>query len=247
MQRKLTALIVEDEANAAALLHQLLQDTMQFSDIGIANSTSEAFEMLKHAEPDILFLDVKMPGQDGISFLKELRRKAISSEVVFVTAYDQFALQAIKNQAFDYLLKPVDRKELMDCIGQYRSRKHALRQSPAVIRASGEENGKLRINTRTGYLLIDPLNILYCKADGNYTCIDLGDKQHLCSIQLGVLEKMLPKSGFFRLGRSIILNFDFISMVDRKLNTVTMERDPKSYSLTISKSQLKELETKQAR
>ncbi|MBK5279151.1 MAG: response regulator transcription factor [Bacteroidia bacterium] len=249
MQKKLTALIVDDEVKAVALLQKLLEDTLQFSRIDLAYSATEAFQKIDLAEPDLLFLDIKMPTKDGFSFLRDIQDLKINSAVVFVTAYDKFSLQAIKSHAFDYLLKPVDRKELIDCINQFRTRI----QEPNLIDrlskfvSSYEETPKLRINTRTGYILIDPVNILYCKADGNYTFIDLGDRQHLCSIQLGTFESMLPKNGFIRLGRSLIINFDFISKVDRKTNLITFEKDTKVYTQTITKSQLKELEVKQAR
>ena len=212
MQKKLTALIVDDEIKAVELLKKLLEDTLQFSRVEYSYSAAEAFQILEQHEPDLLFLDIKMPGKDGFSFLKDLQNLKVNSEVVFVTAYDQFALQAIKGHAFDYLLKPVDRKELVDCINQYRARKseaHGFNRL-SDFTGSQEESSKLRINTRTGYIFINPSVILYCKADGNYTCIDLGDKQHLCSLQLGMIEDMLPKNGFLRLGRSLIINFNFI-------------------------------------
>ncbi|MEK6781738.1 MAG: LytTR family DNA-binding domain-containing protein [Bacteroidota bacterium] len=256
MQKKLTALIVDDEIKAVELLQKLLEDTLQFSRIEFSFSAVEAFQKLNQVEPDLIFLDIKMPGQDGFSLLKDLHDLKINSEVVFVTAYDKFAMQAIKNHAFDYLLKPVDRKELVDCINQYRNRKQVpniLDRLSEYVR-SQKETSKLRINTRTGYIFIDPSSILYCKADGNYTYIDLGDRQHLCSIQLGMVEGMLPKNGFIRLGRSLIVKFDFITKVDRKTNLpagqaglITFEKDSKMYTLNISKAQVKKLEEKQVR
>lgn len=247
MEKKLSALIVDDEKKALDLLTKLLEHTFQFSEIRCADSALSAAEQLKDFHPDLLFLDIKMPGKDGFAFLKELKKTNKHTEVVFVTAYNQFAIQAIKNHAFDYLLKPVDRKELNDCITQYRQRQPAsnlLERLEALV-LERKESHKLRINTRTGYIFIDPASILSCLADGNYTCIDLGDHQHLCSMQLGMIETMLPKNGFIRLGRSLIINFNYITKVDRKTHSITFEKDSKTYPLVISKAQLKELQAKQ--
>jgi two-component system, LytTR family, response regulator len=246
MEKKLSALIVDDEEKALELLQKLLEDTQQFSEIKCASSADSASNELMAFNPDLIFLDIKMPGQDGFSFLKELKQENKQTEVIFVTAYDQYALQAIKNHAFDYLLKPVDRKELFDCIMQYKQRK----QGPYLLDRlekfilENKESTRMRINTRNGYIFIDPNSILYCQADGNYTMIDLGGRQQLCSMQLGVVEVTLPKNNFIRLGRSLIVNGHYISKVDRKSNQITFEKSGANYSLKISKAQLKELEDK---
>jgi two-component system, LytTR family, response regulator len=247
MEKKLSALIVDDEENALTLLSKLLEDTQQFSEIRSASSAAQAAQELNHFAPDLIFLDIKMPDMDGFTFLEHIKKEKRHSEVVFVTAYDQFALKAIKNHAFDYLLKPVDHKDLLDCIMQFKDRKLEpnLLERLEKLMHEQKDNTKLRIHTRTGYLFIDPASILYCQADGNYTLIDLGERQHLCSMQLGVVENLLPKNGYHRLGRSLIINFKFISSIDRKNHKITFEKEGKPYSIDISKAQLKELEEKQ--
>jgi DNA-binding LytR/AlgR family response regulator len=247
MEKKLSALIVDDEENALTLLNKLLEDTQQFSEVRNASSALQAREELTQFNPDLIFLDIKMPDMDGFSFLEQLKKEKRSTEVVFVTAYDQFALKAIKNHAFDYLLKPVDRKELLDCIMQFKDKKQESNLFDRLEKLIHEpkDNTKLRIHTRSGYLFIEPASILYCQADGNYTLIDQGDRQHLCSMQLGVVEDLLPKDRFIRLGRSLIINFNFISSIDRKKLKITFEKEGSAYSIPISKAQLKELTEKQ--
>jgi two-component system, LytTR family, response regulator len=247
--QKLSALIVDDEHKAVELLEKLLEDTHQFSTIQATTSAVQAKEILKNYEPDLLFLDIKMPEMDGFAFLEELKHNNKHIEVVFVTAYDQYALKALKNHAFDYLIKPIDRKELLDCIMQFKERK----QDPDLVERleklvhEHKDNHRLRINTRTGYIFIEPAQILYCQADGNYTLIDLGERQHLCSLQLGALEELLPKNDFLRLGRSLIVNFNLINKVDRKTSQITFEKGNKQFTLPISKTQVKELEARQTR
>jgi len=247
MQQKLTALIVDDEEKALQLLNQLLEDTQQFSEIRRASSARLAGEAIKRFNPDLIFLDIKMPGQDGFSFLKELRHQQINAEIVFVTAHDQFALDALRSHAFGYLLKPVNREELSECIHHF---KHRAKNAGSLERLgkfleSYEGNSKLRFNTRAGYVFIEAASILYCEAEGNYTNIQMGEKQHMCSLPLGSVEEILPGIGFLRLGRSLIINLTNVSRVDRKANQLTFEKDGQSWIIKVSKMQLRELEKKQ--
>jgi two-component system LytT family response regulator len=243
--KPLKALITDDEDKAVQLLQKLLEDTGSFDEIRWARSAGEAARELRHFSPDVIFLDIKMPGKDGITLLKELRSQEGHAEVVFVTAYDEYAIQAVKNSAFDYLLKPVDRKELAECIERLRrggGTREVVRHIQQLVRS--QEPPRLRINTRTGYVLIDPSTIYYCKADGNYTQIETEDQSHLCSLQLGVLGKRLSASDFSRLGRSLILCLRHVRMVDRKEGMVVFGSDTEMKRLALTRSQLRELDSR---
>jgi len=124
MEPNLKALIIVDEERARNLLHKLLEETLCFMDIRMSYSADAALIELKHFEPDIILLDIKMPGKDGFEFINELPPGLSKTEIVFVTAYDQFAIKAIKNHAFDYLLKPVNRMELKQCVEKLLEKKN---------------------------------------------------------------------------------------------------------------------------
>jgi two-component system LytT family response regulator len=161
-----------------------------------------------------------------------------------VTAYDQYAIKAIKNQAFDYLLKPVNRKELKQCIVRFLKRKNEDVDPSGTSRII-ESYGRLtriRVNTRNGTLFINPADILFCKAEGNYTTICTGKKNHLCSLNLGKVAELLPENGFIRVGRSYIINFEYISMLDRKECTILLVKDEESVTVKIPKQHLKDLD-----
>ena len=244
MKQKLSALIVDDEKNARILLNKLLEETLLFNDIRLAQSVSAAYIELTRFEPDIIFLDIKMPGKDGFAFIQDLPQRNKMHKIVFVTAYDQFAIKAIKNQAFDYLLKPVNRKELKQCITRFIERINddpdTERQAKTV--ESHDKITRIRVNTRTGTLFINPADILFSKAEGNYTTICTGKKQYLCSMNLGKVAELLPKNGFIRVGRSYIVNFEYITMLDRKESTITLVRDGESVTVKIPKRHLKDLD-----
>ena len=244
MEQKFRALIVDDEENARILLNKLLEETLLFDDIRSAQSVDSAYYELTRFVPDIIFLDIKMPGKDGFTFIQELPPGDNSKKIVFVTAYDQFAIKAIKNQAFDYLLKPVNRKELNQCLMRFIEEKKADNALETTIKIveSHERIPRIRVNTRTGTLFINPADILYCKAEGNYTTVCTGKKQHLCSMNLGKVAELLPKSGFIRVGRSYIVNYEYITMLDRKECTILLVRDSESVTVKIPRHHLKDLD-----
>ena len=137
MEHKLSALIVDDEESARRLMVKLLEETLYFSDIRLAQSVDSALSELNNFNPDLIFLDIKMPGKYGIEFVNELHFVDGKPGIVFVTAYDQYAIQAIKIQAFDYLLKPVNRKELKECIEKYIGKHEELpSQSASKVRSA---------------------------------------------------------------------------------------------------------------
>jgi two-component system, LytTR family, response regulator len=244
MEEHLSALIVDDEENARILLSKLLEETLLFNDIRTAMSVDTAFIELNRFEPDIIFLDIKMPGKDGFTFIQDLPASFNRHKIVFVTAFDQFAIKAIKNQAFDYLLKPVNRKELKQCISRFVENKTIDKVVEGTVKVveSHERITRIKVNTRTGTLFINPADILYCKAEGNYTTVCTGKKQHLCSMNLGKVEEILPKNGFVRVGRSYIVNYAYITMLDRKECTILLVRNGESASVKIPRQHLKDLD-----
>ena len=244
MEQKLNALIVDDEENARILLTKLLEETSCFNEIKEAESVDAAVNELNSFEPDIIFLDIKMPGKDGFSFIEELPENYKKYKIVFVTAYDQYALKAIKNQAFDYLLKPLNRIELKQCINRFIERRNEdyENNSPVKVIEIAGKITRIKVNTRSGTLFINPADILLCKAEGNYTSVYTGKKQHLCSMNLGKLEELLPQNGFIRIGRSHIINFEYITMLDRKESTVILSKDNETVKVKIPRQHLKDLD-----
>jgi two-component system, LytTR family, response regulator len=244
MEAKLSALIIDDEENARILLSKLLEETLLFKDIRMSHSVDAAYNELSRFEPDIVFLDIKMPEKDGFTFIQDLPENNKLQKIVFVTAYDQYAIKAIKNQAFDYLLKPVNRKELNLCLSRFIEKKEEGTdiKKPLKVIENHDRVARIRVSTRTGTLFINPADILYCKAEGNYTSVCTGKKHHLCSLNLGKVEELLPKNGFIRVGRSYIINYEYITMLDRKESTLLIVKDSESVTVKIPRQHLKDLD-----
>lgn len=242
MEQKLSALIVDDEESARKLMVKLLEETLYFSEIRIAPSVESALNELKTISPDLIFLDIKMPGKYGIEFVNELHFVDGKPGIVFVTAYEQYAIQAIKIQAFDYLLKPVNRKELRECIEKYIIKRDEIFALSAQKAEPQKKISRIKVNTRTGTVFINPATILFCKAEGNYTTICTGEKEYLCSLNLGKMQEQLTSNGFLRIGRSLIINFEFITLLDRKKSAVTLVRDNESVTVKIPHQHMKDLD-----
>lgn len=244
MEQKLTALIVDDEERARKLLNKLLEETLFFSDIRLAHSINSAVTELDQFDPDLIFLDIKMPGKDGFSLIDDLQQGKGRPGIIFVTAHEQFAIQAVKSHAFDYLLKPVNRKELKQCIQKFvESKKEDLHSDIQTKLVEIQEKiSRIKVNTRSGTLFINPADILFCKAEGNYTTICTGEKKHLCSLNLGKVGEQLPGNGFIRVGRSYIVNFEYVTLLDRKDCKVTLQRQGEVVSISIPRQHLKDFD-----
>lgn len=242
MEHKLSALIVDDEESARRLMVKLLEETLYFDDIRLAQSVDTALNELSNFDPDLIFLDIKMPGKYGIEFVNDLHFTDGKPGIVFVTAYDQYAIQAVRIQAFDYLLKPVNRTELKECVEKYIANQKELLAHQVPKYDNQKKISRVKVNTRTGTVFINPSTILYCRAEGNYTTICTGEKEYLCSLNLGKLQEQLPTEGFIRIGRSLIINFEFITLLDRKKSAVTLIRNDESVTVKIPHQHLKDLD-----
>jgi len=214
----LKVVIVDDEARARDVIRFLLGNIPFVQIEGEADSVSTALPLIIHARPDVVLLDIKMPGQDGFSLLDELIRLELHSHIIFITGDPDSAYKAIRYRPFDFLLKPVHPDEL-----HYALRKVLIHNRDHHIITHDLKNRQedfkrnLCFKTRSGFIMVDTSNILYVEADWNYSTIFLcNNKQELVTLNIGKIEKMLPLNGFFRINRSNIINLDFLLRVDRK-------------------------------
>lgn len=225
-------------------MKELLLDTGRFSNVRTSFSPSEARTELQHFKPDLIFLDVRMPGQDGISLLRELNALDRYAEVIFVTAHMEYTLDALKGHAFGYLLKPVNRAELIECIEYYVTHRNPNERSARIEKLihALQQPHRIRINTKHGFYFVNIQDILFLEADGNYTRIELGTKSYLCSMNMKTLFSMLPADMFIRLGRSRVVNTHKICQVDRKKQKLTFGQDSNAFDLSLSRSELRDLD-----
>jgi len=230
-------LLVDDEPDALDLLECLLINKKGVAVIGKAVNKNEAIKKMIDLQPDVIFQDIQMGNINGLELVDEYRRHYFKGKIVFVTAYSQYAIDAIKKAAFDYLLKPVDIDELDELILRLLSE-----QFP------NQDNGqakteKIKIPTRTGFSLINMDNIVFCKANGNYTSITtMTGEPIITSMNLGMVKTKLSTALFFRLSRSVIINTNFLASVNKGERICRLRVCENEYSFHIPGRMIKELE-----
>lgn len=247
MENLLKILIVDDEPEARELLKFILREEDGLSVVGMAGNVDDAVKMLKETLPDLVFLDIQMPDKDGFHFVELVNNSGYEPGIIFVTAFDNYAIQAIRNSVFDYILKPVRREELVDAIERFRNRAvHVQNRDLVNLMEVLKGNGpvKVKLNTRSGYILIHPPEVVYCKADGNYTDILLSNGTREVTTQnLGAIEERLNAGTFFRASRSYLVNLKYLARVDRKSCLCILEYPGETCSIKIPAQKIKMLES----
>jgi two-component system LytT family response regulator len=210
---EIKTIIVDDEPLARRGLRQLLASHTDFNVIAEARNGVEAISAVRSLRPDLLFLDVQMPEPDGFGVLKEIG-PSLMPLVIFVTAYDEFAVRAFDAHALDYLVKPIEEKRFVEAVGRVRDR---IRSNEAVamsrrlaelLEAQRREAIKQRVvvPTSSGELLLDASEIDWIEADDYYSAIHAGNRRHLIRESLSSLETRLDPAQFVRTHRSAIVN-----------------------------------------
>jgi two-component system LytT family response regulator len=211
------AVIVDDEVLVAKNLELLLNRYCPGVVIdGIANSSKAAKALIEDKEPDLVFLDVEMPYANGFELLQSFDQ--IKFEVIFVTAFDHYAIKAIKYSALDYLLKPIDIEELKTAVvkAQNAIKSRNVSQSLNVLLHNmaqpSSKMQKLSLPTMDGMIFIAIDEISYCRSEGNYTHFYLSNGQtHMATRQIGTYEELLPEPYFCRIHRQFIINVNKVS------------------------------------
>lgn len=242
--KHLSLVIIDDERSARELLRGLLADFPDVTILGEAENVDEALPMILKGRPDLILLDIQMPNKDGFVLVEKLLQHEVNVEVIFVTAFEKYALRAIKASAFDYLLKPVKKKDLEDSLAKLADKVQSGRMNEKFSRLIYQLNDKkkLKFRNRTGFTMIDPDEILFCRADSNYSLIELDSGKRLTvSVNLGKVEEILPQPCFSRISRSAIINLHYLAEVDRKNMQCTIVNQSR-HTLPVSKKYMKELE-----
>lgn len=205
----LKAIIVDDELKGRSLLRRMLGRFCPGVEIvAEAQSAAEARELIGSHRPDLLFLDIEMPGEDGFAMLKSLGEVPFS--VVFVTAHDHYAIDAIRMSALDYLLKPVDAGELKRAVARAEEHRASTRSDERIgqlLDRLSTARTRIGIPTRRGIVYVESGEIIRCEAESNYTTLHLaGGQKHVAARTLREFEEMLAAYDFIRVHQSHLVN-----------------------------------------
>lgn len=244
---KITCLTIDDEQLARELLREYIGHIPDLSVIGEAATGKDAIEMIDNLKPDLIFLDVQMPGMTGFEVLDEIEHDPF---VIFTTAYDQYAIKAFEKNAVDYLLKPLDQERFKLAIER------------AVTRMKLEQNNvgellrSLKTENKTSYdshifvqkseklLNLAVEEIMFLEASGDYTVLTTKGDQFVSSSGIGKLEEILNPETFIRVHRSTIININFLKEIERHFNGGMIVKMQTGKSFPVSRTYAKVIRRK---
>ena len=203
---ELKAISVDDEAPARSELRYLLEQTEQAEVVAEAASVREAIEKLKEYPCDVMFMDINMPEASGLQLAEALQRLKFPPAVVFVTAYSEFAIEAFKVNAIDYLVKPVETDRLIQACSRVREHVSLHAKVQRLERIPVEKAGKK--------ILIGIGSIRYVMARDDYAYLQTDTDRYFSTVSLAQLEKRLDGHGFFRVHRGYLVNLSLVSEVE---------------------------------
>ena len=209
------ALIIDDEKHCSDNLEWQLKKYCPGIDImAVCDSAENGLLQINHHQPQLIFLDVEMPVMNGFEMLGQL--KEINFDIIFTTAFNQYAIRAIKFGALDYLIKPIDKDELSEAVNKFmnHTRRDSLKQLTALLSHIKKSNDlsfqKIALPTMHSYELVPLNNIMLCESNNNYTNVRLNNGQSiLISKTLKQVEDLLDMRPFFRVHNSFLVNLQY--------------------------------------
>lgn len=208
-------LVVDDEKPARDRLRQLLDDAKGYEVVGEANNGRDAVTLADELEPDVLLMDIRMPGMDGVEAARHLSELDEPPAVIFTTAFNQYAIDAFDAQAIGYLMKPIRRERLL------RALSHAKRLTQPQISSLRDEDGddgarshiSARVRERLRLIPVD--EILYFLADQKYVAVGLADEEVLIDESLKSIETEFGNDVFFRIHRNALIAVSHLRAIEK--------------------------------
>jgi two-component system LytT family response regulator len=215
---KIRVIIADDEPLARERLRELLRREPNIEIVAEAGDGRAAIEAIMEHKPDLVFLDVQMPELTGFDVVEQLSGETLPA-VIFVTAYDQFAVKAFEVHAVDYVLKPVDPDRLKTAVGRAMERLRAgqsddlhsrVQSLLAEIRPESRQTDRVAVKSGNRVILVKVDDIDWVEAADNYVVLHVGNENHMQRSTISAMEEKLPQDKFVRISRSAIVNVDRI-------------------------------------
>lgn len=208
----LKVILIDDERLARSELKRLLQEFPDVEIIGEATNANEGIEKIESLNPDLVFLDIQMPGKTGFDMLTQLER---APHIIFVTAYDEYALKAFEVNALDYLMKPVEPKRLSEALLKVQQKEEEM-LSPN--RSILKESDQVFVKDGERCWFVKLADVRLFESVGNYTKVYFGSNKPLILKSLNALEERLDEKVFFRANRKYIINLRKIEKIESYFN-----------------------------
>lgn len=215
--KKIKTILVDDEPRGLSALQKLLEfNCPEVEIIAMCGSADEAIEKIGQLKPELVFLDIAMPEKNGFDLLNEIT--PVPFEIIFVTAHDDFMLQAFRFSAVDYLLKPVENNLLVDAVNRAAKRIEEKTSGSNletllfnIRQAEGSQKMKICITSLKGFQVVNLSDILYCEASSNYTNFHFTNRSLICASKpIHEYEELLADSNFIRIHKSCVINLEHV-------------------------------------
>jgi DNA-binding LytR/AlgR family response regulator len=210
----LRALVVDDEPLARDELRFLLEQCDGVEVAGEARGASEALAACDQLAPDVVFVDLRMPGPDGIALAEAVRDRFPELGVVVVSAHDDGAIRAFDAQVLDYLLKPVRLERLRDALGRVRTRRATSDRAPEADDAELEPLDRLAVRRKGVYVVVDIAHVVYFEVKDELVWAITADDRYALDLTLTALERRLPDEAFFRSHRGVLVRLTAIRHIE---------------------------------
>ncbi len=233
--------IIDDELDAVEALTIMLTDFIGNVEIvGTANTAIEGIKLINNFEPDLVFLDIEMPHGNGFDVLEGVSKK--NFKLVFTTAYAHYAIKAIKQNAVDYLMKPIDIDELKQAVEKVEEElkdSYTTKNEQLLNMVQIERINKIPISLKNEYLLLDLEDIQFIKSDGSYSIIHTFDQHYTTAKNLKYYEGLLSTNGFIRVSNSHMINIEKVVKFIREDGGIVELRN--KMKIPVSRSRKEEL------
>jgi len=226
----LNVILVDDERLARSELRRLLTPLEQINIVGEAENAEQALTLLSSEKVDVLFLDIEMPGESGIQLAERLTTmEGFDSQIVFCTAYDQFAVDAFSLNAVDYLMKPIDPERLQRCLSKFK----AVSAKPVAL----NDDFKLMVKFQDKMKIIKLSQIYRFQSIGNHAALYTSEGKAYIQSSLNKIEQRLKPDDYFRVSRGDILRFDAIETLEQNVNSSLLANLTDGEQVEISRRQ----------
>lgn len=234
----MNAIIIDDERKARQLLSAMLAEHCpSVNVVADCEDLPSGIKAIKREQPDLVFLDIEMPGHSGLELLDFFEEKEVNFNIVFTTAYSEYAVRAFKMSAIDYLLKPIQHSELVRAVELSEMKQSQLQSLKTLQENLSGKSKKIVINQNTGVEFLDTDDILFLKGSGAYTEIHKSDGGYIMtSRNLKYFEELLSEiPHFFRTQKSFIINTKFVKQLQKEQGSFFVEMNGKSVAVSNDK------------
>ncbi len=243
-KKTIRAVIVDDETGSLAVLRELLQQQKNLQIVAEVSDPLKATAVIMDRRPDLLFMDIQMPVKNGFDILKEISEAGFEPPVIFVTAYDQYVVEAIRHSAFDYLLKPLQKQELHQALFRFSitySHMDVASSYRDLLRgAKGDQI--LKLNTQSGFQSFRLDEVFFIQSDWNFTRVYRSSRNYqVVTNNIGSIADRLPVKDFVRIDRDTIVNKRYITRIKMLNRQCVLQKNGEEQVFDVPLSMLTEL------